>query len=437
MDRAWTWTVFLSVVGVALSAAGCGKEETTVEQPEPSGEQVASTSPAQLPESVQQVPGPIESGQSEPPQQPAEAILPVVALTPSAQPDKTPDDEPAKFTEPKEETAEWCLLKITQIRVRPLPKTEDFNEIGQVQLARNREIVELATRAIALTHKDTEKERIFDAAVQQLMEATLQLALQGDQDSVDALYDHSESLYQRDPASKAAVSSALTVARFVFACAERFASQEPRWLSEYARQARVFASRFGHDKPRATSLLLKAGRSCDLYGLNEEAIGCYSDLQAKFPESAQAKQVTGFLRRLSLEGKPLELAGPTLDGGFLSIDEFKGHPTLVVFWTTGARRFLEQLPTLAEAIKSCEGQGLKVLSVNLDSDAQKVEAFLDQNPLGWPVVFYSSEDDRGWNNPIAAYYGILDLPQIWLISPEGTVKSIRVAPHQLKDRIEQ
>ena len=61
-------------------------------------------------------------------------------------------------------------------------------------------------------------------------------------------------------------------------------------------------------------LLLAAGRSCELHGLLDEAVACFALIQAQFPDSTQAAQAAGVMRRLKLPGQKLQLAGPTLDG---------------------------------------------------------------------------------------------------------------------------
>ncbi|NOX56682.1 MAG: redoxin domain-containing protein [Planctomycetes bacterium] len=346
--------------------------------------------------------------------------------------------EPITPTTPQEvaeQHAESLLMSITRLRVASLPETNDPERLKQARRERNLEIVDMATQAIALTHRDPKLERLFDAAVQYLMNAQMELALQGDPDDINALYEHAEALYRRDPASRAAAEAAFVVARFVYANAQRFADKEPRWLTEYARQARLYAARFPQQKARAATLLWKAGRSCELHGLAEEAVACYETLQETFPDTPQARQATALIRRLTLEGESLNLAGPTLDGHFFSMDELRGRPVMVVFWTTTARQFLEHLPRLLGVCSQYKPQGLAVVSVSLDTDPKAVQAFLQQYRIDWPVIFYTEPQHSGWNNPIALYYGVLDVPQVWLVSRAGKVVATRIDWYRLDELV--
>jgi peroxiredoxin len=338
---------------------------------------------------------------------------------------------------PKPGSPEWIISKIKQLRREPLPAEtgNDPQKLKAARAERNKEITKLATEAVALTHQQVDQEQSFTEAVHLLMESRLQLALQGDQESIDALYDDASSLYQRDATSKAAAEAAFVVARFAHTNARRFARDEPKWLEEFARQARIFATSFPAEEARAVSLLHAAGWSCELHGLTEEAVGCYALLKEHYPQTPQGKQVDSLLRRLTLAGKPLQLAGPTLDGGYVSVDEFHGQPLLVVFWASDADRFVERLPELQAVTNQFASVGLKVIGVNLDGEDSQVAAFVSEHKLPWPQIFYTDPAKRRWDSPIARYYGIRDIPMVWLVDAQGVVVDTQIEPGQLESRL--
>lgn len=336
---------------------------------------------------------------------------------------------------PKEGTPEWLIFEIVQLKMAPMPATDDVDKLREARRERNWKIIELATEAIAQTHDAPEKESVFTAAAHRLMEARQELALQGDRESIDALYENAESFYKRDPESKAAADSAYILTQFTLENAQRFASREPQWLKEFARQARLFATNFPQETARAPALLLAAGRSCELYGLDQEATACYLAIQQDFAESPRTESVTASLRRLTLKGKPLQFAGPTIDGGFLSIDDYRGKPVLIVFWASHAKPFVDLVPQLTAVTKKYEPQGLAVLGVNLDEEEPAVDAFLEKYPIGWRQIFYSDREKRGWSNPIAVYYGVVRVPMLWLVGPDGNVVNPSVDPEHLEREI--
>jgi hypothetical protein len=345
-----------------------------------------------------------------------------------------PEEEEIKITRPKDGTPEALILQITQLRLKPYstsdpdtpPSEEDVKNQRAARRERNRQIIELAQKAIEMTHQTPDKEQIFNIAVHRLMDATFQLAMQGDQESADELYGHAESLFARDAKSKAASEAAWFVARYANENAQRFADQDIRWVQEFSRQSRSFATKFPHEPQRAVGLLNEASTTCDSWGLRDEAIQCYLAMQQGFPKTLQAEQAAAPLRRLNLNGNKLDLGGPTLDGGFLQVADFKGSAVLIVFWSSQASPFVDQVSSIVPTISKHEKNGLQVVSVNLDLEESALDVFMEKAGIGWRTIFHADKARRGWNHPVAAYYGVRNVPQFWLVDKAGTVVSTTV-----------
>lgn len=342
-------------------------------------------------------------------------------------------DEEVKIQELKEGTAEWNVREITRLKVQALPKTQNVDELRKARAERNKKIIQLAMEAVKQTHADKEKQRLFSVCVRHLLDAHLQLALEGDQESIDALYDHSESLFKRDPNSPSAADAGFTVAKFANTSAQRFAQQEPRWIEEFVKQSRLFASRFPRETIRAPQLLQAAAQTCQLYGMNKQALDCCVDLETRFPKSSETAQVAGLTRRLRLKGQPLNLAGETIEGGFVSIDDYKGSVVLVVFWATTAKPFIEQLPQIQALSQKYRKYGFEIVGVNLDEEEPAIDAFQEKTSLDWRQIFYSSRDKRGWNNPAAVYYGVRTVPMLMLVDHTGVTEIVTSNAGELEE----
>jgi hypothetical protein len=399
---------------MAAAVAGCGRGDAPT-----SSNGDATDNPATVPSSHvmpanrDQLPEATEKS----------GVLPTAGVARSGNQPSSEKHDDDRIVEPEKNSPEWFILRITQIKLRPLQDADDQEKVSQQRRERNQQIVDLATEAIARTHNVKSKERIFDLSVHHLLEAELQLALAGDRDHIDALYEHASSLYQRNPKSKSAVEAGQSLIAFARLNTQRFGRQESKWLEEYARLARQFAKNFPLEERQAIPMLLAAGQSCDFHGLTGEAIQCYATIREQFPESPAAERVTPILRRLNLKGKPLKLAGPTIGGGFVSVQELLGKTLLVVCWTTQAQPFVRQLPALQDLLTQIEPERLTVVGVNLDDDDNEsaVQTFLETNGLNWPTILHTEPGERGWNNPIATYYGIQSVPQYWLVSSQGNV----------------
>jgi peroxiredoxin len=433
--------------GLLLSVgllAGCGQAPSTTTAEAESTDAPPFGAPA-----AQTEPTPLATGTPTP--------LPTASIGTSLFADTQGASEPE--AEPAEGTPEWLIREIQRTRLLPFPsmdpsednpnaeetapavvteKSPAFEErLAQIRMLRrerNQQVVKLATSALAQTAKDPAKDVVFHAAVHHLLDAHLQLALQGDEQSISALYEAAEAFQAKKPGTPAAAEAQLTLVNLSHANALRYAKSEPKWLQEFARHAQLFASRFPDDQEQALPLLLAAGRSCELNGLLDEAISCFGLIQNKFPDSPQAAQASGVMRRLKLPGQKLQLAGPTLDGNYLSVDDFADKAVVVVFWASHASPFVEQaerLRLIAEKYKKYA----QVLSVSLDTEEGDIDAFLERSQISWPVIFHVEQDKRGWNSPLAVYYGVNTVPTIWITDPQGVVAETEVTAENLEAKL--
>lgn len=384
---------------------------------------------------------------SDPPSGAQGQSLPTAAIANPADPaedDADADDEPddpaeaeAARVELVEGSPEWLIREAMKLRLEPPPKTDDIEALKASRKERNERIIKMCQEAIAKVHQDPEKERLFTTATHNLLEARLQLADTGDRDAIDALYEDAAALYKRDPKSAAAAEGAHTLVNLAYNRAKAGAGSgdNTQWLGEFARQAAHFAGNFPAEERRSLPLLFTAARSCELAGMTREALDTYTLIQQKFPQSQFAGPVTAVLRRLKLPGNPPQLSGPTLDGNQVVLDDLVGKPVLIVFWSTEAKPFLAALPTILEVTRTHAKNGLQIVGVNLDHDVAAASQFVVQQRIGWPQIVYTDPAQQGWKNPIVSYYGILEIPALWLIDASGNVVSTSVTADRLDGEI--
>jgi hypothetical protein len=377
-------------------------------------------------------------------------ILPVLAISgKSTKPevddddDDDPDDPDDDMDDndtidvPKAGTAEWYVHEGTALMLKPPPKTEDVEALKKYRRERNDKVITLSQKAMQLAGKDKSKERVFNLAVHNLLEARSQSALAGDSKSVDALYQDAAALAKRAPDSQAAAEGAHALVNLAYNMAKASTTDSLRWIGEFAVQAQRFAEDFRQDERRSLPLLFTAGRSCELADMTKEALDCYTLIVKGFPASPFAAQVAPIIKRLKLPGNPPQLDGPTLDGDHLSVDDLLGKVVLVVFWSTEVRPFVDQLPRLSAETRKQARRGLYVIGVNLDIDSSVVAPFLAKHKISWPQIVFPETEKRGWNNPLIVNYGIMDIPAMWLIDQSGNVISTNVKLENLAAEVDK
>jgi peroxiredoxin len=328
---------------------------------------------------------------------------------------------------------ETILQEMIALYGKPLPQGTTPEAQADRLRRRNLKLIDLAHEIIAQTHQDKAREPLFNKAVQFLTRARIDLAANGSQEDAKALNDDAEALYRRDPNSVAAAEGAFAVARLAHTNA-KLSRTEPKFIQQFAIQARLFSTRFPRDG-RAVQLLWAAGKTCELYHMDAEAVSCFSLLRENFAKSPQAAQANAVLRRLELKGKALDLGGETRDGGFVKMDDYRGKPTLVVFWASDSEPFQAMLPQLQRVLRPYGKASLSVIGVCLDENDKSMDEFIEKNGLSWTQIFYSDPNRRHWDHPLVQAYGVHDIPTIWLVNAEGIVVDTHVTPDSLDGQL--
>jgi len=117
-------------------------------------------------------------------------------------------------------------------------------------------------------------------------------------------------------------------------------------------------------------------------------------LAAAFACSARA---AGELRPWTAGATP-SLALQDLKGGQHSLEAYKGRVVLVNFWATWCEPCRAEMPSMERLRKSLDGRPFEVLAVNLAEPRSRIEKFLQQVPLGFPILLDRDRSvAKSWN----------------------------------------
>jgi len=139
-----------------------------------------------------------------------------------------------------------------------------------------------------------------------------------------------------------------------------------------------------------------------------------------------------FLSGCQAENNPEELAKPVsseladyqgddwtlknLSGESITLSDYQGKPTLLVFWATWCPYCKKLLPGIAKLDEKYRNQGLKVLAVNIKED-WKPEVYWRNHEYQFETVLQGDE--------VAEKYGIRGTPGIVFIAPSGQVLGVQ------------
>jgi thiol-disulfide isomerase/thioredoxin len=176
----------------------------------------------------------------------------------------------------------------------------------------------------------------------------------------------------------------------------------------------------------APDALLQLASINEFNAEEDEARKYYDRLARDFPQTDAGQKGAGALRRLDLVGKPFSLKGSGLRNETIDTAQYRGKTVLVTFWATWADPVRRDLPELIKAYQKHRAQGFEVVGVCLDNERATLDEFLKEMPLPWPQVFEPGGLEK---NRLAAEYGIIALPTMILVDPQGKVvnRNIRTA----------
>lgn len=150
------------------------------------------------------------------------------------------------------------------------------------------------------------------------------------------------------------------------------------------------------------------------------------DLLETYPRAFsefEMEQLQVELRRRTLIGADFLLNGETIDGNTFQWEDYRGHVVVVEFWASWCAPSLRRFKTIRNYLSSHPEYDVQVVGVCLDIAMDDARRCLITNRLPGTHLFSKSESNRGWNHPVAAFYGVKGLPLGLLVNSSGKVVS--------------
>jgi hypothetical protein len=196
-------------------------------------------------------------------------------------------------------------------------------------------------------------------------------------------------------------------------------------------------AKFVSDYPKAEDtpdVILQLGLTNEILNKDTEAKNWYGQLTKNFADKPQAAKAAGAVRRLELEGKPLELGGPLLKDANTAFDvaSLRGKVVVVYYWWSGPTA-ASDFGKLKRLLETYAGKGVELVTVSLDGTAAEAQRFLASNPTAGTHLYEAG----GLESKLATLYGVQVLPNTFLIGKDGKVVSRNVQINNLEDEVKK
>jgi thiol-disulfide isomerase/thioredoxin len=120
-----------------------------------------------------------------------------------------------------------------------------------------------------------------------------------------------------------------------------------------------------------------------------------------------------------VEGAPAPgFTATDMNGALHSLDANRGHVTLVQFWASWCPYCRKDIPLLKKLTEQYGGRGLKVVSVSIDEDLEKLKALVKAESIAYPVIIGAE------SGKLAALYEASGVPAYFLVGRNGTLVGV-------------
>ncbi len=122
-------------------------------------------------------------------------------------------------------------------------------------------------------------------------------------------------------------------------------------------------------------------------------------------------------------------------GKKISLEKMKGKVVLVDFWATWCGPCIRMAPEIQQLYNELEGPNFVMLGISLDSDEEKLNKYLEENPeMRWEEHF----DGKGWDNEISELFRVNSIPTMYLIDQNGMIVKQKAYPSlSIKDDVQK
>ena len=185
--------------------------------------------------------------------------------------------------------------------------------------------------------------------------------------------------------------------------------------------------------PDAAEAMLQLAVAQEFAGEDDKSLSWYGKILQDFPSSSAARKAQGAKTRLESVGKRISIQGPGVNGERVSLDDLRGKTVLIQYWATWCEPCKNDMAQIKQLLAKYGNRKFAVLGVNLDNDRTQLVNYLKRERLPWLQVC----EPGGLDGRLANEMGILTLPTMILVDPQGQVLSRNITVMELEAELKK
>jgi thiol-disulfide isomerase/thioredoxin len=102
-------------------------------------------------------------------------------------------------------------------------------------------------------------------------------------------------------------------------------------------------------------------------------------------------------------------------GNSLSLAQYKGQVVMLNFWASWCGPCRQEMPLLENIYKKYNKMGFTLIGVNVEPDSKAADAWLQQTPVSFPVIY-----DK--DSTVSRAYNVAGMPSTVIIDRKGNIR---------------
>ncbi len=265
------------------------------------------------------------------------------------------------------------------------------------------------------------KGRDRDDWIKQVADCYSTAAQNGSEPSLGKLTQWKNAILKEGPGSN--IAGYLAYRELTAEYSVKLAHLKPDQMSKFQEDFKGRLTKFVQEFPTADDTpdaTMQLGMLNEFLGKETEAKNWYRDLVKNFEKNPMAQKAAGAIRRLGLEGQEFELTSQTLGSkNSFDIKSLKGKIVIVYYWASWNSQCVADFAKLKATMSTFSTKNVELVCVNLDNAEGEAIKFLQGTPVPGTHLYQQG----GLESPPAVNYGIMVLPNTFVVGADGKVIS--------------